>query len=35
MIVCFSTEQAEREIGQLTELLVDAVESGAYALNGD
>ena len=28
-IVCFSTEQAGREIGQLSGLLVDAVDSGA------
>ncbi len=28
-VVCFSAEQAKREIGQLTSLLVDAVDSGA------
>ena len=28
-IVCFSVERAERELGQLSSLLVDAVDSGA------
>jgi acetyltransferase len=29
MIACFSAEQAERELRQLSGLLVDAVDSGA------